>query len=111
MLQCAEGGLILADGRIICLSHPFLDREPCSKRARELADGKSVGFGKFERGGMAGLIQGLGVGPRGKCSKKLPHRNEGKLANAEAAGRACTAINFLRPYARGLGQRISSSGF
>jgi hypothetical protein len=38
----AAGGLILADGRVITLSHPFLDREPCSKRARELADGKSM---------------------------------------------------------------------
>lgn len=35
-----DGGLMLADGRVICLSHPFLDREPCSKRARELAKGK-----------------------------------------------------------------------
>lgn len=33
------GGLKLPDGRVICLSHPFLDREPCSKRARELAQG------------------------------------------------------------------------
>ena len=37
-----SGGLILGDGRIICLSHPFLDREPCSERARRLADGKAA---------------------------------------------------------------------
>lgn len=37
-----DGGLILADGRVICLSHPFLDREPCSQRARELATGKNA---------------------------------------------------------------------
>ncbi|MGE0677728.1 DEAD/DEAH box helicase [Pseudolabrys sp.] len=35
-----DGGLILGDGRVVALSHPFLDREPCSKHARELADGK-----------------------------------------------------------------------
>jgi hypothetical protein len=38
----ADGGLILADGRVICLSHPFLNQEPCSKRARDLANGKNT---------------------------------------------------------------------
>jgi hypothetical protein len=37
-----DGGLILGDGRVIALAHPFLDREPCSKRARELANGKNA---------------------------------------------------------------------
>ena len=36
------GGLILSDGRVIVLSHPFLDREPCSQRARDSADGKNA---------------------------------------------------------------------
>jgi hypothetical protein len=58
---------------------------------RFVRGGTGEGFAKFERGGMAGLSCGLGVGPRGKCSKKLPNRNGGKFANAEAAGRACTA--------------------
>jgi hypothetical protein len=37
-----DGGLILSDGRVIGLSHPFLDRELCSKRAHGLAEGKSA---------------------------------------------------------------------
>jgi hypothetical protein len=41
-VTAADGGLILPDGRVIVLSHPFLDREPCSQRARKLADGKSA---------------------------------------------------------------------
>ncbi|TPK87367.1 DEAD/DEAH box helicase [Mesorhizobium sp. B2-4-17] len=38
----ADGGLVNADGQIICLSHPFVENEPCSERARRLADGKDT---------------------------------------------------------------------
>lgn len=38
----ADGGLIDESGRLICLSHPFVDNEPCSSRARTLADGHEV---------------------------------------------------------------------
>ncbi|WJI73785.1 MULTISPECIES: DEAD/DEAH box helicase [unclassified Mesorhizobium] len=38
----ADGGLIDADGQVICLSHPFLETEPCSPRARALAEGKDT---------------------------------------------------------------------
>jgi ATP-dependent helicase YprA (DUF1998 family) len=37
-----DGGLVEEDGRIICLSHPFIDGEPCSPRARALANGHVV---------------------------------------------------------------------
>lgn len=35
----ANGGLIKEDGKVICLSHPFLADEPCSNRARALVAG------------------------------------------------------------------------
>lgn len=38
----ANGGLIDEDGRVICLSHPFLEKEPCSERARALAVGRDA---------------------------------------------------------------------
>ena len=38
----ATGGLIDAKGRVICLSHPFQETEPCSARARALADGEDA---------------------------------------------------------------------
>ncbi|CAN7216594.1 DEAD/DEAH box helicase [Mesorhizobium sp. LjNodule214] len=38
----AEGGLIDANGRVICLSHPFLETEPCTARARALSEGKET---------------------------------------------------------------------
>jgi ATP-dependent helicase YprA (DUF1998 family) len=38
----ADGGLIDESGRVICLSHPFNDSEPCTARAQALASGKDV---------------------------------------------------------------------
>jgi ATP-dependent helicase YprA (DUF1998 family) len=38
----AAGGLIDLGGRVICLSHPFVDTAPCSARAQALALGKDV---------------------------------------------------------------------
>ncbi len=35
-----NGGLLDSKGRVICLSHPFIDTEPCSDRAKKLSDGK-----------------------------------------------------------------------
>lgn len=37
-----DGGLIDAQGKIICLAHPFVENRPCSSRARALADGKEA---------------------------------------------------------------------
>ncbi len=39
-ITIAEGGLIEETGRIICLSHPFNDGEPCTQRANALTVGK-----------------------------------------------------------------------
>jgi hypothetical protein len=38
----ADGGLVDEDGRVICLSHPFVEGEPCSTRARALANGQKL---------------------------------------------------------------------
>jgi len=38
----ADGGLIDADGKVICLAHPFVDDQPCSQRARTLAEGRET---------------------------------------------------------------------
>ena len=38
----ADGGLIDAEGKLICISHPFRETEPCSPRAKVLAAGKKT---------------------------------------------------------------------
>lgn len=37
-----EGGLVEANGKIICLAHPFVENVPCSPRARALIEGKDA---------------------------------------------------------------------
>jgi hypothetical protein len=37
-----DGGLLDADGKLICLSHPFQETVPCSPRARTLAKDREV---------------------------------------------------------------------
>jgi hypothetical protein len=38
----ADGGLVDGGGKVVCLSHPLLDTEPCSPRAKALAAGKDT---------------------------------------------------------------------
>ena len=37
-----DGGLAEANGKIICLAHPFVENVPCSPRARALVEGKDA---------------------------------------------------------------------